>query len=139
MAGGEILLTEASPSFPEPFIYVSNRNLGTLDPRGDAIAIYAVEPELKLVKHVFTGLNQIRGMQLSGGEENEFLVAAGVQGDAGTVVLKRTQGGADLLQLAEISAQDRDVTRTTVRSLAQEVDHEITYHVDLTGNIECLM
>ena len=100
MFAAELLLAEASsdPSsnFTQPFLYASNRNLGTQDPRGDAIAIYAVEPQLALVKHVFTGLNQIRGMQLSGGSENAFLVAAGVQGAAGTVVLKRTQGGADL-------------------------------------------
>ncbi|KAI0330349.1 putative isomerase YbhE [Cubamyces sp. BRFM 1775] len=116
MAAGEILLAEASTStsagsgssnFTQPFIYVSNRNVGTPDPRGDAIAIFAVEPQLRLVKHVFTGLDQIRGMELSGGSENEnaFLVAAGVAGDAGVVVLRRTQGGADL----EVVATNRDV------------------------------
>ncbi|KAI0371947.1 putative isomerase YbhE [Pilatotrama ljubarskyi] len=109
MAAGEILLAEASDQegsdFTQPFIYVSNRNVGAQDPRGDAIAIYAVEPELAFVKHVFTGLDQIRGMELSGGSENAFLVAGGVAGDAGVVVLKRTQGGADL----EIVATNRDV------------------------------
>ena len=114
MFAAEILLAEASSApgsaFTQPFIYASNRNLGTLDPRGDAIAIYAVEPELRLVKHVFTGLNQIRGMELSGGSENEFLVAAGVQGEAGTIVLRRTQGGADL----EIVATNTEIpTRTS--------------------------
>ncbi len=107
----EILLAEASTqpgsNFSQPFIYASNRNTNTavLDPRGDAIAIYAVEPELTFVKHVFTGLNQIRGMELSGGSENEFLVAAGVGGTAGTIVLKRTQGGADL----EIVATNKEI------------------------------
>ena len=110
MAAAEILLAEASSApgsnFTQPFIYVSNRNVGSaLDPRGDAIAIYAVEPELTLVKHVFTGLSQIRGMELSGGDENEFLVAAGVAGDAGVIVMRRTQGGADL----EIVASNKDV------------------------------
>ncbi|CDO70095.1 hypothetical protein BN946_scf184806.g22 [Trametes cinnabarina] len=47
----------------------------------------------------------IRGMELSGGSENEFLVAAGVAGEAGVVVLRRTQGGADL----EIVATNKDV------------------------------
>ncbi|KAJ3015614.1 hypothetical protein NUW54_g998 [Trametes sanguinea] len=74
-------------------------------PARDAIAIYAVEPQLAFVKHVFTGLDQIRGMELSGGSENEFLVAAGVAGDAGVVVLRRTQGGADL----EVVATNKDV------------------------------
>ncbi|TFK86813.1 putative isomerase YbhE [Polyporus arcularius HHB13444] len=107
----EILLAEASTqpgsNFSQPFLYASNRNTNTavLDPRGDAIAIYAVEPELTFVKHVFTGLNQIRGMELSGGSENEFLVAAGVGGAAGTIVLKRTQGGADL----EIVATNKEI------------------------------
>ncbi|KAL1944023.1 hypothetical protein VTO73DRAFT_3841 [Trametes versicolor] len=109
MAAGEILLAEASTAqgsnFTQPFIYVSNRNVGVQDPRGDAIAIYAVEPQLAFVKHVFTGLDQIRGMELSGGDENAFLVASGVAGSAGVVVLKRTQGGADL----EIVATNTDV------------------------------
>ncbi|KAI0653934.1 putative isomerase YbhE [Cubamyces menziesii] len=113
MAAGEILLAEASPSpaqgsnsSSQPFIYVSNRNVGVQDPRGDAIAIYAVEPELRFVKHVFTGLDQIRGMELSGaGSGDAFLVAAGVAGDAGVVVFRRTQGGADL----ELVAANRDV------------------------------
>ncbi|KAF9474647.1 hypothetical protein BDN70DRAFT_884575 [Pholiota conissans] len=40
-AGAEILLSEPSDKFPDPLIYVSNRNLGPdLDPRGDSIAIF---------------------------------------------------------------------------------------------------
>ncbi|KAI0764961.1 putative isomerase YbhE [Fomes fomentarius] len=95
MAAAEILLTEASPRFPEPFIYVSNRNTGVQDPRGDAIAVFRVEPKLELVTHVFTGLDQIRGMEF-GGPQNEFLIASGVAGSAGTIVLKRTEGGRNL-------------------------------------------
>ena len=63
MHGGEILVTEASSKFPQAFIYTSNRNTGNVDPRGDTIAIFAVEPELKLVQQVYTGIDQIRGMQ----------------------------------------------------------------------------
>ncbi|KAH8103373.1 putative isomerase YbhE [Cristinia sonorae] len=107
---GEILLTEASPQFNQPFIYVSNRNTGPiLDPRGDAIAIFAVEPQLRFIKHVFTGLDQIRGMMV-GGPENEFLIASGVAGNAGVIMLKRTNGGADL----EIIATNQQLpTRTS--------------------------
>ncbi|KAI0079778.1 hypothetical protein K474DRAFT_1658570 [Panus rudis PR-1116 ss-1] len=107
---GEILLTEASAKFPQPFIYVSNRNTGpVLDPRGDAIAIFAVEPTLRFVKHVYTGLDQIRGMEF-GGPENEFLIASGVAGNAGVIMLKRINGGADL----EIVAKDTTIpTRTS--------------------------
>ncbi|KAI0360679.1 putative isomerase YbhE [Trametes cingulata] len=95
MAGAEILIAEASPSFPEPFIYVSNRNTGVQDPRGDAIAIFRIEPQLSLVGFVYTGLDQIRGMQL-GGPENEFLIASGVAGNGGVIMLKRTNGGSNL-------------------------------------------
>ena len=95
MAAAEIQLIEASPKFPEPFIYVSNRNTGVQDPRGDAIAIFRVEPCLEFVGFVFTGLDQIRGMEF-GGPENEFLIASGVAGSAGTIVLQRTEGGRSL-------------------------------------------
>lgn len=95
MAAGEILLTEPTQNFPEPLIYVSNRNTGVQDPRGDAIAIFRVEPKLELLTHVFTGLDQIRGMEF-GGPENEFLIASGVAGSAGTIMLKRTNGGRNL-------------------------------------------
>ncbi|PPQ69707.1 hypothetical protein CVT25_012970 [Psilocybe cyanescens] len=40
-AGAELIITEPSDKFPDPLIYVSNRNLGPeFDPRGDAIAIF---------------------------------------------------------------------------------------------------
>ena len=103
---GEILITGVSPNFPKPYIYVSNRNTGNVDPRGDAIAIFEVEPKLKLVQQVYTGLEQIRGMQL-GGPEKEFLIAAGVAGNAGTIVLKRISGGANL----EIVAQNTQIAQ----------------------------
>lgn len=100
MHGGEVLLTESSRSFPQPFIYASNRNVGNVDPRGDTIAIFALEPELKLVAQVYTGIDQIRGMQF-GGPENEFLIASGVGGSAGTIVFKRTEGGKNLEKVAQ--------------------------------------
>ncbi|KAM5533415.1 hypothetical protein V8D89_012965 [Ganoderma adspersum] len=101
MRAAEIQLAEASPSFPEPFIYVSNRNIGDppLDPRGEAITIFRVEPKLEPIGFVFTGLDQIRGMEL-GGPENEFLIASGVAGDGGTIMLRRTEGGRNLEILA---------------------------------------
>ncbi|CDO70096.1 hypothetical protein BN946_scf184806.g23 [Trametes cinnabarina] len=98
MAGAEILIAEASEHFPEPFVYVSNRNTGVQDPRGDAIAIFRIEPKLELVGFVWTGLDQIRGMQL-GGPEKEFLIAGGVAGDGGVIVLKRTDGGKNFTLL----------------------------------------
>ena len=102
MHAGEILLAEASPSFPEPLIYVSNRNQATdvKDPRGDAITIFRVEPALELLGYVFTGLDQVRGMEL-GGPQKEFLIAAAVGGTAGTKVYKRTDGGKNLTMLVQ--------------------------------------
>ena len=110
MGASEIVLAEASPQFPEPFIYVSNRNVGSaLDPRGDAITIFRVEPQLELVEYAFTGLLQIRSMAL-GGPENEYLIASGEAGSGGTIILKRTEGGSNLTTVA----RNTDVpTRTT--------------------------
>ncbi|KAF5310099.1 hypothetical protein D9619_010355 [Psilocybe cf. subviscida] len=40
-AGAELLISEPTDTFPDPLIYVSNRNLGPqFDPRGDTIAIF---------------------------------------------------------------------------------------------------
>ncbi|KAL0577525.1 hypothetical protein V5O48_004466 [Marasmius crinis-equi] len=121
-AAGEILMKKPTKEFPTPYIYVSNRNTATdpasLDPRGDSIAIFehvgkgTPEEGLKLVKQVYTGLTQIRGMEI-GLEENgseRYLIAAGVAGNAGTVVLERVEKGADL----RVVARNTDIpTRTT--------------------------
>ncbi|OBZ78153.1 hypothetical protein A0H81_01940 [Grifola frondosa] len=103
MAAAEILVAEASLDFPAPYIYVSNRSTWRRDRH------FQVEPELKLLKYVYTGLDQIRGMQL-GGPQKEFLIASGVAGDAGVIMLRRTEGGADL----ELLTGNLDVpTRTS--------------------------
>ncbi|KAK7049920.1 hypothetical protein VNI00_005350 [Paramarasmius palmivorus] len=108
----EILIPALTEKFPRSFIYASNRNIATdpkaLDPRGDTIAIFeyvgkGTEQEgLKLVKQVYTGLSQIRGMEIgpisNGGDE--FLIAAGVAGTGGTAVFRRIDGGADLEEVA---------------------------------------
>lgn len=40
-AAAELLISEPTAAFPDPLIYVSNRNLGPqFDPRGDTIAIF---------------------------------------------------------------------------------------------------
>ncbi|KAF9061833.1 putative isomerase YbhE [Rhodocollybia butyracea] len=104
MCASEILISTPTSKFPTPYIYASNRNQGVQDPRGDAIAIFEhvnqgrPDEELRLVTEVFTGLNQIRGMEIglvsNGGDE--FLIAAGVAGEAGTVVYRRVEGGRNL-------------------------------------------
>ena len=52
---------------------------------------------------MYTGLDQIRGMEF-GGDQSEFLVASGVAGNAGVIMLKRTKGGADLEIVAKVLA-----------------------------------
>jgi 6-phosphogluconolactonase (cycloisomerase 2 family) len=91
---------EASASFPNPYIYVSNRNTGTQDPKGDSIVIYSFDSKGKVteLKQVYTGLDQVRGMEF-GGEDNKYLVAGGVAGSAGIVIYERVNGGADLKEI----------------------------------------
>ncbi|KIK57372.1 hypothetical protein GYMLUDRAFT_46246 [Collybiopsis luxurians FD-317 M1] len=118
MAAAEILIPNPTSKFPTPYIYVSNRNTGVQDPRGDAIAIYEhvnqgrPDERLERIVEVFTGLDQIRGMEIglesNGGDE--FLIAAGVAGTAGTVVYRRVDGGRNLTEVA----RNLDIpTRTT--------------------------
>ncbi|KAF5381803.1 hypothetical protein D9615_005402 [Tricholomella constricta] len=104
-AAAEILIPAPTKAFPTPYIYVSNRNVGVQDPRGDTIAIYEhvnvgkYNEGLKLINQVYTGINQPRGMAFGpsdgrGGEA--FLVVAGVAGSAGTKVFRRTDGGRNM-------------------------------------------
>ena len=99
-AAGEILVPKPNDEFLTAFAYVSNRNTGnTTDERGDTVAIFQLEPEVKLVAQVFSGVQQIRGMEF-GGEKSEYLVLSGVVGTGGVAVFKRTDGGANLAEVA---------------------------------------
>jgi hypothetical protein len=118
-AAAEILIPAPTADFPVPYIYVSNRNTGTQDKRGDTIAIFerTSMPNsdgslLTLIAQVYTGLDQIRGMEFgpaeNGGEA--YLVASGFAGSGGVVVYKRTAGGTGLEEVA----RNKDVpTRTS--------------------------
>jgi len=117
-AAAEILIPKPTKRFPKAFIYTSNRNTGAEDPRGDSIAIFELidkdtpYEKLQLVNQVYTGLDQIRGMEFgpSSKRAEEFLVAAGDAGDAGVIMLRRTEGGRNM----EIVARNLDIpTRTT--------------------------
>ena len=56
---------------------------------------------LTLVTQVYTGLDQIRGMEIgradNGGEA--YLIAGGIAGSGGVVVFERTNGGRGLKRL----------------------------------------
>jgi hypothetical protein len=103
-AAAEVLIPLPTPEFPTPYIYASNRNIGVQDPRGDTIAIFEkVDNQLVLRNQVYTGLNQIRGMmhgQQAGEGGDAYIVAAGFAGTAGVKVYKRTEGGANLEEVA---------------------------------------
>jgi hypothetical protein len=118
-AAAEILIPAPTTNFPTPYIYASNRNTGTQDPRGDTIAIFQSTsspdndgPSFTLIAQVYTGLDQIRGMEIgpaaNGGEA--YLVASGSAGSGGVVVYKRTGGGTGLEEVA----RNKDIpTRTS--------------------------
>ncbi|KAF5340318.1 hypothetical protein D9611_007804 [Ephemerocybe angulata] len=103
-AAGALVIPPPSEKFPDRYIYVSNRNLGVPDERGDTIAIFELvnkgtkDEALKLVKQVYTGLNQIRGVSIGPPEDggDEYLLASGQTGQAGVVVFQRVDGGRDL-------------------------------------------
>lgn len=102
----EILIPEPTDAFPTAYIYVSNRNIGNVtDPRGDTVAIFEhvnkgeEGEELQLVKQFYTGINQVRGMEFSPNGA-EYLVAAGVVGDAGAIVFRRIDNGTDFEEVA---------------------------------------
>jgi 6-phosphogluconolactonase (cycloisomerase 2 family) len=103
-AAAEILIPPLTPSYTTPYIYVSNRNTGVQDPRGDTINVYKrTKSGLELISRTYTGLNQIRGMMIgpnNGKDAQRYLVAAGVAGSAGTVVYERTDGGRNLTEVA---------------------------------------
>jgi len=104
-AAAEILIPPPTEAFPIPYIYVSNRNTGTQDPRGDSIAIFehvnqgTPKEGLNLVAQVYTGLDQVRGMEFSAYDEKtgkQYLAAAGVAGTGGVVIFERVDKGRSL-------------------------------------------
>jgi 6-phosphogluconolactonase (cycloisomerase 2 family) len=117
----EIQIPPTTPEFPQKFIYTSNRQIGgAQDPQGkfsfeyvtnkriwdidvcfvgDSIAIFSLKDDgsFTLLKQVHTGLNNLRGFIID--PSGRFLVAGGnVAG--GIKIFERTNGGADLVQVA---------------------------------------
>jgi len=103
MSAAEILLPEPNESFPEAFIYTSNRN--DPNPGGDTIAIFSLaagDDKPALVNEVRTGLTHVRGMEF-GGDDDRYLVVGGVEG-GGVKVFERVDGGKGLEEVAKLGA-----------------------------------
>ena len=86
-------------------------------PEGDSIAIFEHVNQgqqnegLVLIKQVFTGLSQIRGMEIgnraNGGDR--YLIAGAASGTEGVAIFRRTEQGRNL----ELVVRNQDVpTRT---------------------------
>ena len=104
MLAAEILLPAPNSSFPDPLIYVSNRN--DPSPEGDTIAIFTpVDEQGKLgyVGEVRSGLKHLRGM-VFGGPDAKWLVAGGAQG-GGVKVFERVDGGKGLKEVAAVELE----------------------------------
>ncbi|ESK95856.1 hypothetical protein Moror_12354 [Moniliophthora roreri MCA 2997] len=108
-AAAEILISTPTEKFPNPLIYVSNRNIGeTIDPNGDTIAIFEFQNgtttstgALTLLAQVPTGLQQIRSMALGRVDDggDEFIIA-GANTVGGVAVFQRVDGGRNLTLVA---------------------------------------
>lgn len=97
---GELLIspTNCTVTNGTRYLYASNRNIGSgTDPKGDTIAIFATTPTLHVVAQVYTGLQQIRGVQISA--DGKYIIAAGLTG-GGIAVFEVVDGGANLQLLA---------------------------------------
>ncbi|KAF9444533.1 putative isomerase YbhE [Macrolepiota fuliginosa MF-IS2] len=100
MLAAEILIPQPNPSFPTPYIYLSNRN--DPSPEGDIISIFDFTSDpstLKLIAEVRTGLKHVRGI-LFGGQNDKYLVAGGANG-GGVKVFERVDGGKGLKEVAK--------------------------------------
>jgi len=99
MFAAEILIPPPNPTYPIPYLYVSNRN--DPSPLGDIISIFDLSNSdaLELVSEVRSGLKHLRGMAF-GGPNDKWLVAGGVNG-GGVKVFERVDGGRGLRVVAE--------------------------------------
>lgn len=99
MCAAEILCPDPNSTFPEPYLYASNRN--DPSPEGDTIAIFSLhdKEKPKLIEEVRTGLKHVRGM-VFGGPDDKWLVTGGVY-NGGVKIFERIEGGKKLKVVAE--------------------------------------
>lgn len=90
--GGELVISPKGADGPR-FLYASNRNVGTTDERGDPIAVASVGSDgtLAIVHEAYTGLQHVRGMAL-GGNNGQYIIAAGMNG-GGVAIFERQEDG----------------------------------------------
>ncbi|KLO04604.1 putative isomerase YbhE [Schizopora paradoxa] len=112
MLAAELLLAPPSASFPDAYLYASNRN--DPHPEGDTIAIFkpysSADPSLKLIAEVRTGLAHLRGM-IFFGPDDRFLIAGGALG-GGVKVFERIERGASLKEIALLPVSMGDLKPT---------------------------
>ncbi|KAL5483101.1 hypothetical protein ACEPAI_8330 [Sanghuangporus weigelae] len=106
MLAAEILCPAPNPTFPDAYIYVSNRN----DPRphGDLISIFSVHKDgqtaLERIGDVPTGLAHVRGF-LFFGPDDRYVVVGGANG-GGVKVFERINRGRSMREVAHLPASD---------------------------------
>lgn len=115
MLAAEILLAEASSPFPEPLLYVSNRN--DTHPEGDVITIYTPADgttQFELVGEVRTGLHHLRAVAFCG-QDDKYVVVGGLSGGfklapdvkgGGIKVFERVNGGRSLKEVAFLAEEE---------------------------------
>ncbi|CAE6432408.1 unnamed protein product [Rhizoctonia solani] len=97
LTAAELLLSPVSSAFPTQYLYATNRG----DP-SDAIAIVSIaDNTLKVIAHVRTGINFVRGAALSPGDGKYLAIAGQNSGDA--AIFERINGGTGLKQVARVS------------------------------------
>ncbi|CAE6355100.1 unnamed protein product [Rhizoctonia solani] len=97
LIAAELLLSPVSSAFPKQYLYATNRGDSS-----DAVAIVSLEGGvLKVVAHVRTGLNQLRGASFSPGD-GKYLALAG-QGTGDVAIFERINGGLGLKQVAKVA------------------------------------
>ena len=102
LLAAEVLLPRPGAAFPDPLVYVSNRDDPA--PEGDTIAIFeAAGEDLAYVREVRSGLRHLRGM-VFGGPGDRWLIAGGVKG-GGVKVFERVEGGRGLREVASIELE----------------------------------
>jgi hypothetical protein len=138
-AAAEIIVSSPSQMFPDPLIYVSNRNTGQqTDVGGDTIAIFEFingtvtgtsmkrahsrsfsskrqvsgqgGPRFNLVAQVFTGLEQVRSMSIGPVTTGgDEFLIAGANVAGGVAMFRRVDGGRNLT----VVARNEDIANRT--------------------------